>query len=211
MLSNAMPRSKRRSFRRKKPAGRIAVIVLAAALLVAVGIFYIVQYQRNLMYAQYPLSYKELIVRMAEEYDLDPWHIAAVIRCESSFNAGATSSAGARGLMQIMPDTGQWLAGKFNEDDGFDAETLYNPETNMKYGCWYLRWLMNRYHRDLVLVTSAYHAGHGTVDKWLADSYISPDGQTISPEAIPYVSTANYVTKILKACEKYEELYDYEI
>ncbi|MBO4299371.1 MAG: lytic transglycosylase domain-containing protein [Clostridia bacterium] len=210
MIPNAVPRSRRRTFRKRKLAGRIAAIVIAAALLVALGVYYIARYRQRLIYAQYPLSYKSEIVEMADEFGLEPWHIAAVIRCESSFNARATSSVGARGLMQIMPETGEWLAGKFGEADDFDPESLYDPETNMKYGCWFLNWLMNRFHRDIVLVTAAYHAGQGTVDKWLADSAVSPDGQTIAPADIPYASTAAYVTRVLKAYEKYEELYDYE-
>ena len=211
MTSNSLTRSQRRSLKKKKNAGRVAAVAVIALLIIALGVYYIVQYRRHLVYAQYPLRYKELIVRMAGEYGLEPWHIAAVIRCESSFDPNATSSVGARGLMQIMPDTGQWLAGKFKEAEGFDPDSLYEPETNLKYACWYLNWLMNRYNRDIVLVTSAYHAGHGTVDKWLADSAISPDGLTIQPEAIPYSSTSRYVTRVLKAYEKYEELYDYEI
>ena len=211
MTSNAMPRSRRRPLKKKTPVGRVAAIAVILALLIALGAYYIVQYRRNLVYAQYPLRYKELIVRTAEDYHLEPWHVAAVIRCESSFDANATSGVGARGLMQIMPDTGEWLAGKFKEADGFQPDSLYNPETNLKYGCWYLNWLMGRYDRDLVLVTTAYHAGHGTVDKWLADSAVSPDGQTIQPDAIPYASTKTYVSRVLRAYEKYEELYDYEI
>ena len=113
MASRAMPRSRRRAFRKKSPVRRIAIIAVAAALLIALSVYYVAQYRRRLVYAQYPLSYKDMIVRMADEYGLDPWHVAAVIRCESSFNAGATSSVGARGLMQIMPETGQWIAGKF--------------------------------------------------------------------------------------------------
>ena len=210
MTSNAMPRSRRRSLRKKPPVKRVAAVCVIAALLVALGVYYVVQYRRHLIYAQYPLRYKDLIVRMAGEYDLEPWHVAAVIRCESSFDPNATSNVGARGLMQIMPDTGEWLAGKFKEADGFNPDSLYDPETNVKYACWYLRWLMNRYDRDLVLVTSAYHAGHGTVDKWLADSAVSQDGRAIQPDAIPYASTKQYVSRVLRAYEKYEELYDYE-
>ena len=210
MTSNAMPRSRRRSLRKKPPVKRVAAVCVIAALLVALGVYYVVQYRRHLVYAQYPLRYKDLIVRMAGEYDLEPWHVAAVIRCESSFDPNATSNVGARGLMQIMPDTGEWLAGKFKEADGFNPDSLYDPETNVKYACWYLRWLMNRYDRDLVLVTSAYHAGHGTVDKWLADSAVSQDGRAIQPDAIPYASTKQYVSRVLRAYEKYEELYDYE-
>ncbi len=210
MDTQPMPRSQRRTFRKKPPVRRIVVIAVTAALIVALSAYYVVRYRRDLVYRQYPLSYKDLIVRMADEYNLEPWHIAAVIRCESSFNAKATSGVGARGLMQIMPETGQWLAGKFGEDDGFDPETLYNPETNVKYGCWYLSWLMKRYNRSVPLATMAYHAGHGTVDKWLADRDISADGLTIDPDKIPYESTAKYLTRVLKAYEKYEELYDYE-
>ena len=210
MTSNAMPRSRRRSMKKKAPVGRVAAIAVILALLIALGVYYIAQYRRHLVYAQYPLRYKDLIVRTAGDFDLEPWHVAAVVRCESSFDPNATSGVGARGLMQIMPDTGEWLAGKFKEKDGYDPESLYDPETNLKYGCWYLNWLMGRYNRDLVLVTSAYHAGHGTVDKWLSDSAVSPDGQTIQPDAIPYASTKTYVSRVLRAYEKYEELYDYE-
>ncbi len=210
MVSKALPRSRRRTFRKKKRVRRVVIIVAALLLLAALAVYYVIQYQRHLAYAQYPLSYKDLIVRTAGEYGLDPWHVAGVIRCESSFNARATSSVGARGLMQIMPDTGQWIAGKFGEAAAFDPETLYDPETNLKYGCWFLHWLMTRYDGDLVLATSAYHAGHGAVDRWLSDSQVSPDGKRIDPDNIPYASTAAYVRRILKACEKYEELYDYD-
>lgn len=210
MVARTAPRSRRRSFRKKKPLARILAAALCAALLTALGIYYVFQYQKDLTYAQYPLSYKDLIVSKAAEYNLEPWHIAAVVRCESSFNANATSSVGARGLMQIMPDTGLWLAGKFDEADSFQADSLYDPETNLKYGCWFLSWLMKRYNQDIVLATAAYHAGHGRVDSWLSDPSVSPDGQTISPDAIPYDSTKTYVARILKAYEKYEELYDYE-
>ncbi len=209
MESGVMLRSRKRP--RRRPARRVAAVAVVLALLIALGAYYIVQYRRNLVYRQYPLSYKEQIVRTAAEFGLEPWHVAAVVRCESSFNPNAQSNVGARGLMQIMPDTGKWLAGKFGEADDFDVDALYDPDTNLKYGCWYLNWLMNRYGRDIALATMAYHAGHGTVDKWLADSYVSPDGKTIAVDSVPYESTGKYVKRVLKAYEKYEELYDYEI
>jgi len=129
------------------------------------------------------------------------------VRCESSFRSDAVSYAGAMGLMQIMPDTGEWLAGKFDEKQGYTSDVLYQPETNLKYGCWYLNWLMKRYEHDRTLATAAYHAGHGTVDRWLADPSVSSDGKTLSH--IPYDSTRTYVARILKACQKYQELYDF--
>lgn len=109
--------------------------------------------------------------------------------------------------MQIMPSTGEWLAGKFDEEDVYTDDSLYVPETNLKYGCWYLNWLMQRYGGDRTLVTAAYHAGHGTVDGWLNDPAVSLDGKTLN--TIPYSSTNTYVERVLRACEKYQELYDF--
>ena len=203
----AVRRSKKRSFRKgMSPKKRLTAVVLSI-LLLAAGIYYISWHRTQMQYMQYPLRYEELIVARAEEFGLEPWHVAAVIRCESSFRETATSNVGARGLMQIMPDTGAWLAGKFDEEDVYTDDSLYTPEVNIKYGCWFLQWLMARYDGDRTLATAAYHAGHGTVDKWLADPEISPDGKTI-PE-IPYDSTRTYVSRVLNACEKYQELYDF--
>ena len=203
----ARRRPQRRKFRRRTRLFRPVFAALAALILIAAGIFYIGPYRRHMAYMQYPLRYEDLIVANAEQFGLDPWHVAAVVRCESSFRERALSEVGAMGLMQIMPDTGQWLAGKFDEEDDFTADSLYRPEINLKYGCWYLNWLMGRYEGNLTTVTAAYHAGHGTVDKWLEDPTVSADGKTLS--RIPYSSTENYVGRVLKACGKYQELYDF--
>ena len=208
-MGASLPRARRRNYKKKSPYTRLLVIIPCLALLIALAVFYVGRYQKTLAYRQYPLSYKELIVEKAEDFNLQPWHIAAVVRCESSFNPDATSSAGARGLMQIMPETGAWLAGKFGEEADFDPAALYDPETNLKYGCWFLNWLMARYDENVVLATCAYHAGHGTVDKWLADPAVSADGKTIDPANIPYASTKTYVSRILTAYDKYQELYDF--
>ena len=209
MDAEAMTRSDRRAVRRKR-AVRLTVIICAAAVLAVLAAGTALYFRHQGRLRQYPLRYKQQIIQAADAFSLEPWHVAAVVRCESSFDAKATSSAGAMGLMQIMPETGQWLAGKFGEADGFDPQTLYDPETNLKYGCWYLNWLMDRYGRNLVLVTAAYHAGQGTVDKWLNDEGVSTNGVTIEPDAIPYSSTSTYVRRILTAYEQYEELYDYD-
>ena len=210
MQASSLPRKKARSLRRKSKAPLIALIAVLAAILIAGLVIGIHSYNMARTYRQYPLRYKAQIIENANRFELAPWHVAAVVRCESSFDPKATSSVGARGLMQIMPDTGEWLAGKFGEADGFDPESLYDPDTNLKYGCWYLNWLMSRFDGDLILTTCAYHAGHGTVDKWLQNSEVSADGKTIAQENIPYDSTRTYVGRVLKAYEKYEELYDYE-
>ena len=207
----AFTRASKRSLRRggltwPKAAG-IAVALAALIVGLAVGVS---RYRLAQAYRQYPLRYKDTIVSFARAYDLEPWHVAAVVRCESSFDPNAVSGVGARGLMQIMPETGRWLAGKFFESDTYTDDLLFDPKTNLRYGCWYLNWLMDRYHRDILLTTCAYHAGQGTVDEWLARSDVSPDGVTISADRIPFDSTRQYVKRVLTACEKYEELYDFE-
>ena len=201
----SMVRARRR--RRKISPVKMAAAVLLAVLLAAVGMYYVGRYREHMLYVQYPLRYKEQIVSCSREFGLEPWHVAAVIRCESSFRPDAVSSVGARGLMQIMPDTGEWLAGKFDEEDVYSDDLLFSPETNIKYGCWFLKWLTVRYGGDRTLVTAAYHAGHGTVDGWLEDPEISPDGRTLA--SIPYASTRHYLEKIERACGMYQELYDF--
>ena len=203
----AVRRSKKRSFRRKKPTG-IIVCVLLSALLIVLGVLYMTAYQERMLYEQYPLHYEEQITAYARTFQLDPWHVAAVVRCESSFNPQATSSVGARGLMQIMPETGKWIAHKLDEDDTYTDDSLYTPDVSLRYGCWYLNWLMKRYSGDRTLVTAAYHAGHGTVDKWLQDPEVSQDGTSLS--VIPYDSTSTYTKRVLNACEKYRELYKFD-
>ncbi len=182
------------------------IVILLVASLLTLGVYYAGQYLEDQEYIRYPLRYEKLIVKYAERYDLEPWHIAAVVLCESRFRESATSEVGARGLMQIMPETGKWLAEKFG--DKYKDSILYDPDTNLKYGCWYLSWLMEHYEGDIRLVTTAYHAGNGTVDRWLANPEVSPDGKTIP--VIPYESTRIYVERVLKAYEKYPKLYDFE-
>ena len=205
---SAMRRPRRRSFGRKSPALRWAIVAALAVALVALGVYYVGEYRRRAEYAQYPFRFREEIVAAAREFELEPWHVAAVVRCESSFREQALSGAGAMGLMQIMPETGSWIAGKLGEKDTYADENLYRPEFNLRYGCWYLHWLMERYHGDRTLVTAAYHAGQGTVDKWLADGEVSADGQTLT--TIPYDSTRVYVQRVLAACEKYRTMYDFD-
>ena len=203
-----MRRARRRPRRRRKVSiPRLLIVLLLTAALIAAGVYYTGKYREHMAYLQYPLRFEELIVANAEEFGLEPWHIAAVVRCESSFRTDATSEVGARGLMQIMPETGLWLAGKFDEEDAYTDDSLYTAETNLKYGCWFLSWLMRRYDGDRTLATAAYHAGHGKVDQWLEDPELSPDGKVLSK--IPYSSTAAYISRVETACGKYQELYDF--
>ncbi len=177
--------------------------MIAGVLLIvmaAVAAFYV---SRVLEKRTYPMVYPDLIEKYALEFDIDPYLVAAVIHTESSNIKDAVSSSGAVGLMQVMPTTGEWIAGKLDILD-FTTERLYEPELNVRFGCWYLRFLADRLDEDRALMLAAYNAGHGNVDKWLNDPEISENGQLIN---IPFPETKRYVEKVQRAYEKYTNLY----
>ncbi len=151
----------------------------------------------------YPLKYVELIRENAARQGVDPAYIAAVILAESSYDPLAVSSVNAQGLMQIIPDTGVWLAGKFDEE--YSEGCLFDPATNIRYGSWYLGYLLRRYDGDMRCSTAAYHSGQGTVDGWLEDPAYSSDGRTL--EVIAGKNASSYVDRVLKYYEKYEQIY----
>ena len=153
--------------------------------------------------SRYPMTYAPEIRAAAQEFSLDPAYVASVVLAESSFDAEAVSSAGAIGLMQIMPATGEWIAGKL--DDVFDVQRLYEPSVNLRYGCWYLRFLLDRYDGDMRTASTAYHQGQGRVDEWLQDPQYSQDGRTLT--AISSAVTDTYVNRIMESYEHYKELY----
>ena len=189
---------------KKKSGKKKTVVLLVIVALVACLGFFGYQYaERELIY---PLKYQDLIVKYADEYDLDPNFVAAVICTESRFDSEAVSNKGAMGLMQIMPSTGEWIAGKLQEDENFTEQDLFDPEISVRYGCWYLDFLNKRYAGDQTLILAGYNAGIGNVAKWLDNTQYSNDGKTLS--AIPADETENYVKKVSSAYEKYKNLYD---
>jgi len=150
------------------------------------------------------VTWQDLIEKYAEQYNLEPAFVTAVIRNESSFRTAAESSVGARGLMQMMPDTAEWIAGKLN--DPYDFDKLYNAETSIRYGCWYLNYLSELFRGDPVLVCAAYHAGQGEVWGWLGDPSISPDGVTVPIQNIPIGNTKTYAGRVTQAYGIYQTL-----
>ena len=197
----------RRRRRRGGGRGNILVWVLLFVLVVGVAGWTVYGWwQKELLrktLATYPLAYRELIQQYAAEQGLEPAYIAAIIMSESSFDANNTSPVNAQGLMQIMPDTGEWIAGKFNE--AYTEGCLYEPERNVKYGCWYMGFLIDRYNGDKACASAAYHSGQGTVDGWLQDPAYSADGRTLT--VIPGENAKTYVERVLERYEKYKEIY----
>ena len=152
----------------------------------------------------YPLAYPQLVAQYAQEYGLDPYLVQAVIHCESSGNPNARSRSGALGLMQVMPQTGQWIAGKLNLGD-FIEEDLLDPSCSIRMGCWYLSFLLERLDNNLVHAVAAYNAGHGNVTKWLQEQGRTDENGQLN--AIPFAETEEYVKRVQNAYEKYRCLY----
>lgn len=146
------------------------------------------------------LMYADYVKAASEEFEVDEAIIYAVIYCESDFDADATSSVGAMGLMQMMPATFEEMQGYLNEE--YDTEALYEPEVSIRYGTYYLSRLY-RYFDDWEIVFAAYNAGPTRVSSWLSDERYSKDGKLTD---IPYSETANYVEKVLGMVEKYENI-----
>ena len=209
---NELTRMRARRRRRRGPSvGPIICIALCALLIVALclGVGWYRQQKELHRFDAYPIRYAAEVNAAAAEFDLEPAYLYAVILAESSFRPDAVSSVGALGLMQVMPETGEWIAGKLDLSDSFTADMLTDPALNVRFGSWYLRYLLNRYDGDKRCASAAYHAGQGTVDAWLADPSMSPDGHTLS--AIGYETTDYYVNKVLSNYEKYLALLSQDV
>ena len=194
-----------RAARRRRQRRRTLLTIFASALIVLIALGAWALFGRDRIdFSRYPMTYAPEIRAAAAEFSLDPAYVASVVLAESSFDAEAVSSAGAIGLMQIMPATGEWIAGKL-EDEPFDVQRLYQPEVNLRYGCWYLRFLLDRYDGDMYTASTAYHQGQGRVDQWLEDPQYSQDGRTLT--AISSAVTDTYVNRIMESYANYQELY----
>lgn len=152
----------------------------------------------------YPIHYGELISRYADQYEVDRFLVTSIIRVESGFRTGAESSKGARGLMQIMPETGRWVAREIGLEK-FDDDMLFDPEVNIRVGTWYLRSLNQEFMRDRVIVLAAYNGGLGNVRSWLAEEQWT--GKAEEVEQIPFPETRAYVRRVLAAYHRYKQIY----
>lgn len=155
----------------------------------------------------YPVRYEEIVGKEANEYDLDPALVYAVIRAESSFRKEVVSNKGAYGLMQITEPTFEWLQTKMQDGETYTVEDLYRPEVNIRYGCKLLSILLGQYSSTETALC-AYNAGMGRVGEWLADEAYSSDGVTL--HTIPYPETENYVAAVMENYSVYQDLYHFD-
>ena len=151
------------------------------------------------------VTWQEHIEEYAAQYNLQPAFVMAIIRNESSFRTNAESSVGARGLMQLMPDTAEWIAGKL-DDDTYHYDRMWDAETNIRYGCWYLGYLSRLFRGDAQLVSAAYHAGQTTVTQWLSDPTRSSDGVTLDVDRLTDGPTKQYIGRVTQTYGIYQSL-----
>jgi len=200
----------RRSARaRPRRTGRIVALLLA--VLVGIGAWSIVQgygpVDEAVRDIVLPLRYEDVIRQQARDKDLDPALIAAVIYEESKFE-DRTSSAGARGVMQVTPQTAQFIANK-SGGSAFVVGDLATPQVNISYGSWYLRYLRGLYDGDTTLAVAAYNAGETNVDRWVAEAggIEEFDHRT----DIPFRETRNYVAGVIEHRRLYRRHYRREL
>lgn len=184
---------------------RTTLIVLAA---VAVFLVIAMLTAYAVMRLQFRLRYDDMIRRYSREYDLDPSFVAAVIYTESKYRERAESGPGARGLMQIMPDTAadiaRSLGERFDKDDPEDLERLFDPETSIRYGCFYLRQQLDRFDQNPAVALAAYNGGPENAARWLREYGLDSKGRIAY---IPYPETSNYVKRVFSAQKIYMLIY----
>jgi len=151
----------------------------------------------------YPAYFEDMIREYALKYEIDPLLALAMIREESRFNAWNESVAGARGLMQIIFSTGEWIAQKLNIED-FNDDMLFVPDINIDLGCWYIGYLKERFLNDPILIISGYNAGPGKTSKWLKE-YDRSDLDNFV-ENVPYSETREHIKKVMKSYQMYKRL-----
>ena len=168
---------------------RTAVALVVAIVVAAAGVGYAHATMPS-WYARfwYPLEYDTIIAGHAENYELEPALVAAVIYEESRFDPAAESQAGAIGLMQLRPETAKGIAARTG-GTRFRVADLYDPELNVRYGAWYLRHLLNKYS-DLETALAAYNGGQGNVDR-----------------GIRFAETTAYVEDVLRTRSIYRRAY----
>lgn len=153
----------------------------------------------------YPIEFKEDIRASASNYGVDPHLIAAIIRTETNYSTGQVSKKGALGLMQIMPDTADWIFQKADFKNVTEDMLQNRPDVSIEVGAWYLQSLHKQFDQNTVAVIAAYNAGPGNVRKWLDSG--KWDGKLETADQIPYGETRHYVQRVIYYYNKYKDLY----
>ena len=153
----------------------------------------------------FPDNYVSTISTWTSHYNLDPYLVLATIREESHFNNYSESRAGARGLMQIILSTGEWISQKLDYQQ-FDYDLLFELDVNIHFGCWYLKYLQEKYNNNYYLIISGYNAGPGITDRWIERFDVNKIDFFV--ENIPYQETTEHIKKVMRSYRIYKIIYD---
>lgn len=185
----------------------IVAVLLILVLGVIMGVKGYESVKLDYLKNTHPIKYSEFVEKYSSEYGIDKYVIYSVIKTESGFNPEAVSSVGARGLMQIMEETFDWIKYRLGDGDEITYEDMFDPETNIRYGVYLYDYLFE-YFGDRDLASAAYNSGIGTVSEWLSNPEYSDDGNIL--KKIPSKTAQHYVNKINNAYNSYLELYSSE-
>ena len=192
-----------------RPAVRRRVVagLVVAGILAVAGLALYPTLHHAVKEVTLPLRHEDIIRQQATRKHLDPALIAAVIYAESKFDA-RDSATGAKGLMQIQPETARFIARR-SGGTAFQVADLAEPQVNIAYGSYYLRYLLDRYDGDATLAVAAYNGGETNVDQWIGEAGRGRAG--FRPQDIPYAETRAYVQRVLKARSDYRANYGSEL
>ena len=155
----------------------------------------------------YVISAYDNVIRNISEKEGHDWRLmSAIAYHESRFTPDITSRSGARGLMQITEETFDWIKLKIAPSEDLTFDDLYDPETNIRFGTYFVSYCLLRYHDDLATAAAAYHSGWGTVDNLLSQAEYSSDGETL--DHYPYPQMRLYVRKITNSYQRYQDIYN---
>ena len=187
----------------RRTLGTIAAVAVVVALVVVIAS----EVNHAVNKLGLPLTNADVIRKQAAEKHLDPALIAGVIYAETKFEPHP-SSAGAEGLMQLLPATAYFIA-HLSGGSSFTESDLATPSINVAYGSYYLRYLLDHYHGNEMLAVAAYNAGLANVDRWLADA--KEEGKKLTVAAIPFGETRAYVRRVLTAKQAYRAIYSRQL
>jgi len=209
-MSTATYRARRLTRRttvwRRRLAALVMLLGLGAIAVAGAGIAGYGPLADEVLEITLPLEHEDIIRQQAADKDVDAALIAAVIFEESKFR-DQTSHAGARGLMQITPETADYIAAK-SGGTAFEQGDLASPQINIAYGAWYLRYLKDKYEGEELAAIAAYNAGEGTVDQWVSDA----GGLTgFDEKDIAFPETREYVDGVMDHRAKYRKHYGSEL
>ncbi len=190
-----------RKYKRSKNRYRY-IIYFAFAIL---SIVLIIDNSTTVLKRIYPLKFNEHVLKYSIDNNIDPYLVFAVIKAESSFNPNALSEKNAMGLMQLTEKTAKWGAESIKMEK-FTTDDLYDPETNIMLGCWYIRQLMKEFNDNIDLVIAAYNGGSGNVKEWLSNRNYSKSGYSL--DKIPFSETERFVKRVKNYYYVYTKLYN---